>query len=166
MKDSSPISAEQFRDAMSLVPGFVTVIATEEAGKRFGYTATAVCSLSAEPPQIIVCANKELGNHEAIQQSGRFSINVLSEQQVEISTRFSSPPVEDRFEVGDWQVGESGMPVLADAVATFECVLEQHIDCATHSVLIGLIVACNTDPKSVLMYGNRSYGRFTPLDAG
>ena len=158
--DSQAIGLDDFREAMRLFPAAVSIIGAEKDGVRHGYTATAVCSLSAEPARLLTCADKTAGNHQLIIEAQRFSVNLLGEDQADLASRFASKPVESRFEQGDWRTGAGGLPVLAGAVAAFECALERHIEFETHCVFFGRIVACVTENKPALMYCDRSYGSF------
>lgn len=159
--DSGTIDLDTFREAMRLFPAAVSIIAAERDGIRHGYTATAVCSLSAEPARIITCADKTAGNHQLIVDAQRFSVNLLAEDQAELASRFASKPVETRFERGHWRAGTSGVPVLAGCVTAFECALERHVELETHCVFFGRIVACSTEQKPALMYCDRTYGSFS-----
>src|SRR5258706_20696 len=94
-----------FKAAMRRVASTVCVLTTEYEGRRWGLTATAVCSLSAEPPSLIACVNRDAEAHEAITLSRRICINVLAEEQIEIAQRFSGlfgHRGEHRFEGADW----------------------------------------------------------------
>lgn len=158
--DSGTIGLDVFREAMRLFPAAVSIIGAERDGMRHGYTATAVCALSAEPARILACADKTAGNHELIVDAGRFSVNLLAKDQAELASRFSAKPVETRFEQGHWRDGADNVPVLAGAVAAFECVLERHVEFETHCVFFGRIAACTTEEKPALMYCDRTYGSF------
>lgn len=134
--------AAAFRGAMRLVPGAVAVIATGAAGARSGMTATAVCSLSDAPPMLLACVNASASSHPVIRARGHFSVNLLAEEQAAIAARFAGAggaKGEDRFQLGDWTVLDTGAPVLRDAMAAFDCdLVAEHVH-ATHSIFVGAV---------------------------
>src|SRR5260221_12983341 len=87
--DALQVRSRLFKTAMRRVASTVCVLTTEYEGRRWGLTATAICSLSAEPPSLIACVNREAEAHTAITLSRRICINVLSEEQIEVAQRFS-----------------------------------------------------------------------------
>jgi flavin reductase (DIM6/NTAB) family NADH-FMN oxidoreductase RutF len=131
-----------FRAGMRAMPGAVAIIATGAAGVRTGMTATTVCSLSDAPPMLLCCVNAGASAHPLIRRHGSFSVNLLAEDQVEIATRFAGRDGlkgEARFALGDWAHGESGAPLLRDAMASFDCDLaDEHVH-ATHSIFVGSV---------------------------
>lgn len=157
------VSQETFLAAMRQMPASVTIIATAAGDSRFGFTATSVCSLSVEPPQILVCVNQETACHNAILESKAFSVNLISTDQADLSTRFSSPPEEGRFETGEWSAGTSGAPILLNAVVSFECALRNQFDCGTHTIMIGAVIDAHLAAKPALLYCDGGYGRFASL---
>lgn len=143
-----------FKTAMRRVPAPVTVISAAHRGERRGLTATAVCSVSAEPPQLLVCVNKRVQAHDAIGLAGYFGVNYLSHGQADVAHAFSSPSGAPgaRFETGDWTEGETGAPLLRDALATFECRVVQAVDGGTHTLYIGEIVGMTDRDDLSLLY--------------
>ena len=163
-QETQTIDLDAFRGAMRLFPAAVSIIAAEKDGLRHGYTATAVCSLSAEPARILTCADKTNDNHQLIVEAQRFSVNLLAEDQADLASRFAAKPVESRFDSGEWRVNAGGAPMLAGAVIAFDCVLERYVELETHCVFFGLIVASAVEEKPALLYSDRAYGAFQPVD--
>lgn len=138
------IPADEFRATMRHLAGAVTVIATGATGHRFGLTATAVCSLSDDPATLLVCVNRSASAHDVISKNRNFSVNLLADDQEEIAGRFAGRvglKGEARFECGDWRTLATGAPTLIDAVATFDCEVNQEHVFATHTIFIGRVVA-------------------------
>ena len=106
-----------FKQGMRRVSGAVTVVTTRGAGgERRGVTATAVCSLSAAPPAVIACINRDTWVGQLAPLSGVFCVNVLSRVQQNVAETFagrSGHVGEERFDVGDWGELGSGAPSLA-----------------------------------------------------
>ena len=137
----------------------VCVITTVFEGKRHGLTVTAMCSVSAEPPRLLVCVNKSGMSHEMLGKSGVFCVNVLSESQDKIAKGFAGMlgKAFDRFSLGEWHELATGAPVLAGAAAAFDCRLVQVMDQFSHSIMIGEVVAVTTKTQDPLLYGGRKF---------
>src|SRR5260370_8529806 len=73
------VEAERYRDAMRRVPAAVTIVTTQHDNEANGLTATAVCSVTADPPQVLVCVNREASAHSVLARSRRFVVNFLSQ---------------------------------------------------------------------------------------
>src|SRR5688572_2857783 len=93
-----------YLSAMRKVPSAVAVVSTKHDGCRGGLTATAVCSVSADPPQILVCVNKGGRTHESMRSAEFFGVNFLAENQEAVARSFSSPSAapEERFAGARW----------------------------------------------------------------
>lgn len=150
------MSSDLFLAGMRKVAGAVTVITTTgNDGERRGLTATAVCSLSAEPPSLIACVNRTTWVAQFVPDSGVFAVNVLSHAQEEVARTFAGQTglaAGDRFSVGEWRTGTTGVPVAAGALAAFECRLERLVEHATHVILIGRVVETALGEGHSLVY--------------
>src|SRR5476649_1971230 len=121
---SRETARDVFRRAMRRVASTVHVLTTLHQGRRFGLTATAVCSLSIDPPSLLVCVNRTSEAHDAIVASRRICINVLAEGQSAVAARFSGAfgdKGEERFVEATWYALATGAPALVDAAAVFDC---------------------------------------------
>jgi flavin reductase (DIM6/NTAB) family NADH-FMN oxidoreductase RutF len=133
-------SAEQFKDALGACPAAVSVITAIDRGAQVGCTATAVTSVSAEPPTKLLCLDRHTGCHAAIQRSNRFAINVLGQAHEQIAHDFGATDGRPRrFLDGNWGVSQLGLPLLLDCVAAFDCIVERHIEYSTHTITLGLV---------------------------
>lgn len=134
---------DTFRDAMRNVAGAVTVVTTRSLdGEPRGVTATAVCSLTVEPPSVVACINRETWVGQIAPESRNFCVNVLTRDQQPVAETFAGRTTlagAERFQVGDWQDAETGAPLLDGAIASFDCELEQAVEFATHVILIGRV---------------------------
>lgn len=157
---SAPAAAPppaRFRDAIALLATGVTVITTTTADGPAGMTASAVCSLSLEPVQLLACISTALPTHRALQQQGSFAVNVLGEGQASLARRFATPGI-DRFAGVRLRQG-CRLPVLADAIAHFECAVSERLPGGDHSIFIGRVTSCGHDPGArPLLYFGRSFG--------
>lgn len=167
---SVSVSANAFIEAMRLLPAGVTIVTANAGGKRGGFTATAVCSVSAEPPHLLVCANRTAETHALIHASGHFAVNLLRNDQAALAERFGGRggiEGEARFRLGSWTTLASGAPVLADACAVFDCRVAGRSAIATHDVIIGAVLDIrSTTGTNALVYVDREYSRLVPIHAG
>ena len=162
---SSPRSAGPvpFKQGMRAVVGAVTVVAVQgHEGTVAGLTATAVCSLSAEPPSLLVCVNRSASIAPALRTEAEFSVNVLTEEQVEVAQAFGGQkPVKGtgRFVYGQWRRSERDVPLLTGARVNFECVVAEVMDYGSHHIVIGRVLEVHFgDPASKpLVYGDGRY---------
>jgi flavin reductase (NADH)/flavin reductase len=155
---------DMFRAAMRQVAGAVTVVTTRALdGEPRGVTATAVCSLTVDPPSVIACINRDTWVGQIAPESGNFCVNVLAKAQQPVAETFAGRSAlsgAERFQIGDWQESETGAPVLDGAIASFDCDLEQAVDFATHVILIGRVrktLSDNPDAEPLVYVG----GAFT-----
>ncbi len=133
-------------------------------GRRAGLTATAVCSVSAEPPVLLICVHRDNRSHDVIREAGAFAVNVLAVSDQQLAHRFAGRVAgEERFQGAHWTALLTGAPVLASALASFDCRIAQVIDVGTHRVILGAVQAVRTGPAldRPLLYANGSYGGFS-----
>ena len=158
MQTIPPISSEDFKLGMRNLAGHCVVIAAAHGDIRAGLTATAICSITAEPPRILACVNRCVFAHSIIKRSGRLSINVLGSEQESIARRFAGmePEVngEERFVDDDWDIGEQGTPIMRCALAIFDCEVVETIAASTHDLFICEVqgITGSLDQHSALVY--------------
>ncbi len=131
----------KFRNVMRHQAGAVTIIAVGKPGNRTGLTATAMCSLSDQPPSVLICVNKSASAHGPIREARCFSVNLLASPQHELAKRFSTKKVEGeaRFEEQDWEILTTGAPILKNTIASLDCELIAEHSVETHSIFIGRV---------------------------
>lgn len=153
------IEATDFRNAISLLTGAVNVVTTAGVSGRYGFTASAVCSVTDTPPTLLVCMNKTSRSHVHFIDNKILTVNVLGAHHQSISQVFSSKmSPEERFTYGVWTTLETGSPVLEDALVSFDCQIEQIQEVGTHSIFICRIVAIQRSQHDQgLVYFNRAY---------
>lgn len=150
---------DNFRAMMRQYPATVTIITSHLNGVDHGMTATAVTSVSMDPPSLLVCLNNRTYLHEMLQHQPHFAVNVLAKGQVELSNAFSgkvSP--QERFESGQWVRHESGLMTLHDAHARVVCKRAAAVPYGTHTLFIGQVIdAFVSDETCPLLYENSRY---------
>ena len=164
------ITSEQYRDALRHFPAGVTIVTirTPDSDKPHGLTVSAFASVSPEPPLIMVAIDHRASAHAMLEQAGAvFAVNILPQEQVELSNRFAWLKDEDRFAEGTWKTGVTGAPLLQEALAWLECTVYARFRAGTHSIYVGEVqnsgVPHPDDPP--LIYWNRGYRRLA-LDGG
>jgi flavin reductase (DIM6/NTAB) family NADH-FMN oxidoreductase RutF len=155
-----PITPEAFRDALRHFPAGVTIVTIRSGAEVHGLTVSAFASVSPEPPLIMVCIDHRHHAHDLLEQEGAaFAVNILREDQQELSNRFAFVKDEDRFAVGHWENARTGAPVLADALAWLDCTVFCHMQAGTHTIYVGEVQASAAPhaDEQPLIYWNRAY---------
>jgi flavin reductase (DIM6/NTAB) family NADH-FMN oxidoreductase RutF len=112
-------------------------------------SATAVSSVSVEPPALLVCINNATSTHRALNRSGRFCLNVLRSSQSELCKVFGGKiKGDDRFRVGDWRMQPNGSPFLFDAQANLFCQLDQVTHYHTHTIFVARVYSITHSNRS------------------
>ncbi|MGE8686205.1 MAG: flavin reductase [Achromobacter sp.] len=151
-----------YREAMSGLGAAVNVITSEGKAGLAGCTVSAVCSVTDDPPTLLVCINRASKNNAVIRENGNLCVNVLAGDQRHIAMRFASRnvPMESRFAAATWDRLETGAPALVDAVAALDCEVMSMNEVGTHTVFYCEIKAIrSTAGREGLMYFGRDFHR-------
>ncbi len=154
------ISADEFRAALATRAGAVAIV-TARAGERVhGMTVTDWAGVSVDPPLVLVCADKKSNTLDMIEKGKCFAINVLASDQWELSNRFASKRDEwTRFEGLAVEEGETGAPLLCEAVTCLDCsVVAQH-EAGDHWIFVGRIEHVVRREGEPLVYLDGAYRR-------
>jgi flavin reductase (DIM6/NTAB) family NADH-FMN oxidoreductase RutF len=156
-----------FRNAMRRFASTVSIISVQSGAERHGTTATAVTSVSLDPPSLLVCMNQDSRLHGFLRKEDRFCVNFLHVGNRDISQAFSSAmPGAERFAHGDWQTDHHGIPYLADAQANLFCAKDVELPYGSHTIFIGRVFDARVrDDVSPLLYGNGCYTECVGFDA-
>ena len=155
-----PITSEAFRDALRHFPAGVTIVTIKSGAEVHGLTVSAFASVSPEPPLIMICIDHRHHAHDLLKDEGAaFAVNILREDQQELSNRFAYVKDEDRFATGNWTVAVTGAPVLEDALAWLDCTVLSHQRAGTHTIYVGEVQASSVPhaDERPLVYWNRAY---------
>ena len=155
-----------FRNAMRRFASTVTVVAAQSGNERHGATATAVTSVSLDPPSLLVCINRDSRLHRFLRSEARFCVNFLHVGNLDISRAFSSAMSSaERFTHGDWHTDHRGAPYLADAQANLFCLKDLEVPYGSHTIFIGRVFDAQVrDEVSPLLYGNGCYTECAGFD--
>lgn len=152
-----PISRDEFRAALGRFASGVTVVTTRDSGGRLhGITVSAFCSVSLEPPLVLVCIEKNTGSHYAFEQSNSFVVNILREDQQYISDRFASY-LPDKFAEVKYRLGIDDLPVLENVPANLECRLINSHQSGDHTIYVGEIERATINDGNPLVYWHGNY---------
>jgi flavin reductase len=156
---------DAFRLAMRQLVATVTIVASGDASTRAGMVATAVMSVSAEPPSLAIGVNREAGVWTAIRGTGRFSVNLLSTAHTALVHPFSGQlQGEDRFTLGEWHTHATNVPCLADAVVSLFCRVEASVDYGTHTLFVGAVEDVRTGSGDPLLWREGAFANAVPLE--
>jgi flavin reductase (DIM6/NTAB) family NADH-FMN oxidoreductase RutF/DNA-binding GntR family transcriptional regulator len=153
-----PLTADEFREVIGRFASGVAVVTALHDGAAHGTTASAVTSLSLEPPMLVVCMNRESATGRAMKAARRFAVNVLSEDQADIADRFATKG-GDKFAGTGHTSGAWGEPLLDEALATMECQVVDEIAGGTHWVFIAEVDRASARPGAPLAYFRGQFGR-------
>lgn len=153
-----PIDKDAFKEALRGWASGVTVVTSRAGDKVHGMTVSAFSSVSADPPLVLVCANRSSTTHGIIEEGGVFAVNILAEHQEEVSNVFASAKYEDsRLERVGWTEGETGAPLIDEALATLECKVSSAHREGSHTIYIGQVEAVHTNDTTPLLYYKGGY---------
>ena len=158
------VASQDFVAAIGLAATGVSVVTTDGPSGRFGLTVSAVSSVSAEPPLVLVCINRRSPALAAVEGNRLFAVNLLAAQHRAYAETFSGRPREGNpfdFANHDWREGETGLPLVMDATAIFECETHDSLDAGTHRIFIGRVLAAHRGSAEPLVYCNRAFRRIT-----
>ena len=152
----------RFLEGMSRAAATVNVVTTDGPGGRAGVTVSAMSSVSADRPALLVCVHQASPACQAIKRNGRFCVNVLRAEHTAISDRFAGRHKTadgDKFTGACWRRLATGAPALDDALVAFDCTVMKEIDWGTHTVFIADVVDVElAEPGRPLIYASRAYG--------
>jgi flavin reductase len=153
------IAREDYRDAMARLGAAVSIVTTDGPAGRAGFTASAVCSVTDDPPTLLVCMNRESSAYASVAGNKLVCVNVLSAQQERLSQLFGGKvPAAERFAAAAWSTLETGAPVLADCAVAFDCQVADVTTVGTHDVLFCRVVALQSSGQTEnLIYLGRAY---------
>jgi 3-hydroxy-9,10-secoandrosta-1,3,5(10)-triene-9,17-dione monooxygenase reductase component len=158
------LTPDTFRTVMGHFVTGVTVVTAFDAQTPQGITVNALSSVSLEPPLVMVALDRRRFITPTVRATGRFAVNVLSETQQAMSDCFAGAdvtPGRDEFCGATWHQGETGLPLIDDAIASLECTVVETFSAGDHDLFIGRVDALATEATDAdpLLYFRRRYLR-------
>ena len=160
------VTTAEFRTAMSSMGSSVSVVTARRGDEVVGRTVTAVLSLSASPPAVLVSIDIMSRLADLIAKTGGFSMAVLSAEQSDIADAFAGKvPHEARFDLGAWARWPSGQPLLTGAVTAVDCEVIGSIETGTHVLFAGAIVEAEShEQRAPLIWQQHGYHALSRID--
>ncbi|WP_213881168.1 flavin reductase family protein [Pseudomonas sp. dw_358] len=151
--------ADAYRHGMRFLPAGVCLITSHRDGVPAGMIATAVTSVSSEPPTLLICVNRNASLFDTVIQSGTFCVNVLATEAVALVEQFSNSARRDeRFLTGGWSTLPSGSPLCAQARVAFDCRVAKVVDWHSHGIFLGEVVeVVHPSEGKPLLYMDRGF---------
>jgi len=160
------LGPDEFRQVLGRLPTGVTVVTTvDDLGQPTGLTASAVASVSLDPPLVLVCVSHGAQSYPALAASGKFAVNVLALGQELLSRRFATTaPGQEKFKDVGYRPGRLGLPLLEGALASLECAVVHAYPGGDHTIFVGRVEAGAPGGNGLepLLYYR---GRYRRLDA-
>jgi flavin reductase (DIM6/NTAB) family NADH-FMN oxidoreductase RutF len=151
------IDPRELRNVFGAFATGVTIITTKDtAGKPFGLTANSYTSLSLDPPLVLVCVDKKVDCYACFEQSKVFVVNILSEGQDQLSTRFATKGIE-KFEGIAVRQGSLGVPLLEGTVGYLECKVTNGYEGGDHTIYVGEVQTASASDDRPLLFFKGKY---------
>jgi flavin reductase (DIM6/NTAB) family NADH-FMN oxidoreductase RutF len=157
-------NSADFRHAMGALSSGVAIVACGEGEARRGCTVISLASLSLAPPTLIVCLARSSSTLVGLREAGAFSINLLPARHQALAHRFSGHSGvhgAHRFDTTQWTTISTGAPVLADAIAAFDCLTEEIIERHSHAIVLGAVMSLKDGADEPVLARRR--GEYAPL---
>ena len=140
------LDPKQYRNIIGQFATGVTIVTTAVDGWLHGMTANAITSVSLDPLLLLVCVDKEAHTHDHLSRAGSFTVNILAENQQDISNTFatSSKPEEGRLQGFEYRLGANGAPIIEGCLSHIECEVTERTDGGDHTIFIGQVLAAET----------------------
>lgn len=154
--------ADAFKSGMRKFASGIALITSAVGGQLAGLIATAVSSVSTSPPTLLICVNRNASAHDVIDRSATYAVNLLSADDLDLVDVFSKPVRRtERFMSGDWGTLITGAPILASALASFDCRVVQRLAYETHTIFLGEVMQVNIAEQDIdpLLYMDGAFRR-------
>ncbi|MFI6762867.1 flavin reductase family protein [Micromonospora sp. NPDC050417] len=157
------VDTQALREAFAHLPAAVSVVTTLAPTGPAGMTASAVCSLSLDPPLLLVCAANGARTLARLREHGRFAVNALAAGHTTLAHAFANPEPQPgyRFTLAPYRIVDA-VPILADALTVFTCGVEQTHPGGDHTIVVGRILTVSHHVGQPLLWHARDYRRLAP----
>mgnify|MGYP002870517908 FL=1 len=159
------ITDDTFKELMKRFASGVTLITFENNGKYGGLTVSSFCSLSMNPPLILICIDKKIPSHNTLQNGSSFGVNICNSEQGKLAWDFANSNIDKNELILslNHEVTSSKVPLLTDCLASMECTIKEAHEGGDHTIFVGQIKQGNFDEESEpLIYYKSGLGDFKP----
>lgn len=153
---------DAYKAGMRRLAAGVSLITSRFGDTRVGLVATAVSSVAADPPTLLVCINKGASAHDAIDAAGILAVNVMAFADQDLVHAFGDPARRgERFQQGDWDSAATGAPILRSAAVAFDCAVVHRVPYRTHTIFLGEVraVRLGTQACPPMVYHDQRFHR-------
>ena len=158
--DASSFDSAKYRQVLGHFPTGVTVITAIVEGTPVGMAIGSFASLSLDPPQVLFCAGKTSSSWPKVRSAGSFCVNLLADDQEDVSRVFASK-AEDKFSEIGWRRSGNGSPLLAGVLGYIDCTIENVVESGDHDIVIGAVTDLDVlHEGGPLLFFRGGYGRF------
>ena len=155
--DLLEVTPEEFRSACGrFATGVAVATVLDVDGVPHGLTVSSFTSVSLEPPLVLICLGHAVTMIDAFRASKYFGINVLKQEQQDLSERFARKGF-DRFDGLAWERGETGAPLIPGSLAAMECAVERRVAAGDHDILVGRLVRAAVEAGNPLIHFASEY---------
>jgi len=160
------VSPDEFRRVLSHFATGVTIVTTRDTdGRPTGLTVSAFCSVSLDPPQVLVCVDHKSQSYPALRDRDRFAVNFLGERHEDVSRRFATTRL-DKFDGVPHKLSSHGVPLLEGALAQLECrTVSRHVE-GDHTILVALVEEARNGAGEPLLYFRGKYRGLADTPSG
>ena len=160
------VAPDDFRRVLGHFATGVTILtATDGESRPTGLTVSAFCSVSLDPPQILVCVDHKSQSYPALRDGAFFAVNILTTEHESVSRRFATTRL-DKFDGVPWSRGTLGVPLIDGALAQLECrTVSRHVE-GDHTILVGRVEEARNAAGEPLLYFRGKYGRLSSPPPG
>ena len=165
MADSTEkITGAHVRDVMASFPAGVTIKTPVDAdGRWWGFTASAFCSLSADPPLVLVCVAKTAECYPAFMATEQLAVHIVQPDHEHVAKLFATRGA-DKFAGANFVLSARGLPIIDDAASVLECSVYARYDGGDHTIIVGRVEDAILGPHEPVVYYRRDFHRL-PLPA-
>lgn len=162
LRSEASVELEDFRETLCQVPSPVTVVTTLASHGPHGTTVSAFCSLSADPPLVLVALDNSSDLLALLRETGRFAVNLLAAGQEEIG-RTCARKGPEKFASVPWRL-DDGLPRIDGAAAWLSCEVQDVLPGGDHVIVVGLVKACDSGKADPVVYHRRRYQELAPFE--
>jgi flavin reductase (DIM6/NTAB) family NADH-FMN oxidoreductase RutF len=162
------VDSAAFRAVMARFATGVSVVTTCDGPRRYGITVNAFCSVSLNPPLVLVCIDRTSTVHQILRDAGVFAVNFLRDDQAEVSTCFATRSEErfERFCGAESHSAVTGAPVLDEALAFVDCRVVNVFPGGDHDIFVGQVQALGSSEGQPLLYYRSQYAELPQVAEG
>jgi flavin reductase (DIM6/NTAB) family NADH-FMN oxidoreductase RutF len=159
------VDPERFKGAMRVLATGVVIVTVEVDGRLWGLTINSCCSISANPPQILISLAHTASCRKPLLESGRFGLSILGVEQLELAELGAVPGGPKQLDVfAERPAAEEAPAMIAGALAHLDCVVGEAFEVSDHTLVIGVVreAIVAPDRHDPLLYYDRAFHRLGP----